>query len=315
MNALDIEGLTKVYRKGFWGKKHTALDGLSLGVAEGEIFGFIGANGAGKTTTFKILMGLTTPTAGSARILGQDIRAGGVRRRVGFLPEEASFYTYLTARELLVFYGRLQGLSPADVRARAEGIFETVGIGHAGDQRLGTFSKGMRQRFGIAQALVADPEILFLDEPLSGLDPAGRKSLKDLLVNLRLRGTTVFFSSHILSDAEAICDRIAVIDRGTLRALGRLDELLESRIRTFEIRVRNLSAEDLSALGAVSDAAADDGEGCTLNLSGDEDPDAWVGRIREKGGAVTALIPYRESLEEYFLRLQNRPGGPETEDG
>jgi ABC-2 type transport system ATP-binding protein len=314
MNALDIEGLTKVYRKGFWGKKHTALRGLRLEVAEGEIFGFIGANGAGKTTTFKILMGLTAPTEGSARILGQDIRARGVRRCVGFLPEEASFYAYLTARELLVFYGRLQGLSPADVRARAEGIFDTVGLGHAADLRLGTFSKGMRQRFGIAQALVGHPQVLFLDEPLSGLDPAGRKSLKDLLVALRGRGTTVFFSSHILSDAEAICDRIAVLDHGTLRALGRLDELLESRIRTFEIRVRNLPAEDLRALGAGEDAVIADGDGYTLNLSGDEDPDAWVGRIRERGGAVTALIPYRESLEEYFMRLQSPPGGPETED-
>jgi len=308
MAVLSIENLSKTYRRGFWGRPHIALCDLSLTVEEGEIFGFLGANGAGKTTTFKILMGLASATSGKANILGADSTSSGVRQHVGFLPEEAYFYSYLTAAELLFFYGRLQGMTRRDIAARIDEILESVGLTHARDTRLGEYSKGMRQRFGIAQAIVNDPKVLFLDEPLSGLDPLGRKGLKDLILALRDQGKTVFFSSHILSDAEAICDRIAIIHQGRLKAQGRLTDLLGSKVQSCEIRVSGIDVETATALGAGVASVTADGTMVMITLGADEDPDRWVGLLREKGARIEALIPFRESLEDYFVRTWGTEG-------
>ncbi len=301
MKAIEIENLAKVYRRGFWGTRFTALSGLSLSVEEGEIYGFIGANGAGKTTTFKILMGIAKPTSGSARILGTDISARGARMKAGYLPEESYYYNYLTARELLRFYGRLQGMRGRDVAARSGAILESVGLAESADARLGEFSKGMRQRFGIAQALVNDPAVLFLDEPLTGLDPPGRKGLRDLILDLKRRGKTVFFSSHILSDAEAICDRIAVLDRGGLVAEGPIGKLLGSKVKSYELQISGAQPDAVKDLGIGVGIRSDAGI-VHVTLDGTADPDAVIDRVRSAGGKVVALIPVRETLEEFFMR-------------
>ncbi len=309
MKALEIENLTKSYRRGFWGRKVAALTGLTLEVGQGEIFGFIGANGAGKTTTFKVVMGLARPDSGTARILGLDMSAPRARRNVGFLPEEPYYYTYQTARELLFFYGRLQGMRRADIAAAAGPALETVGLARSADVRLGEYSKGMRQRFGIAQALINDPALLFLDEPLSGLDPAGRKDLKDLIVALKGRGKTVFFSSHILSDAEAICDRIALIRGGRLEAVGSLSGLLGSKVKSYEIQVAGLSEDAVRGLGfkpgSVRSAA-----GVVFALEdGTADPAELARRVGSAGGKVVGIIPFRETLEDFFMRFESGGGG------
>jgi ABC-2 type transport system ATP-binding protein len=300
MLAIETEGLTKEYRRGFFRRRHLALDRLDLQVPEGEVFGFLGPNGAGKSTTFKLLMGLSSPTAGSARILGRDIGSRGARRPAGFLPEDAYFYTYLTGREMLRFYGRLQGIPVPEVRAREDGLLEKVGLAAARDVRLGEYSKGMRQRFGLAQALVADPRVLFLDEPLTGLDPLGRKFLKDLILGLRAEGRTIFFSSHILADAEAICDRVGILISGRLVKCGKIEELLAGTARTFDLAVEGLEAAAVGGLG--HQVFKTEGAMVWARIAPGKDPDQAVGEVRAAGGKVRALIPYRESLEEYFVQ-------------
>ncbi|MHC4780114.1 MAG: ABC transporter ATP-binding protein [Planctomycetota bacterium] len=313
MAAIETNKLAKEYRRGFFRQRHRALAGLDLAVEEGEIFGFLGPNGAGKSTTFKILMGLIEPTSGSATILGEHFRSAGARRGVGFLPEDAYFYSYLTARELLRFYGKLQGMRSRDVAAMEDGLLDRVGLSAAKDVRLGEFSKGMRQRFGIAQALVSDPKLLFLDEPLTGLDPLGRKDLKDLILSLRDDGKTIFFSSHILADAEAICDRVAILVKGELIEVGAIEDLLSGIERSFDLAVEGLGSEGVEELGAKVVKVEGDTIWARLNAGGD--PDAALGKAREAGGKIRALIPYRESLEEYFVRrADGGPQEPETRD-
>src|SRR5690349_22814654 len=227
MPAVEITNLTKDYEVGFWRKRKVrALDDLSLSIDEHQIFGFLGANGAGKTTTLKLLMRLIFPTSGSARILGQDIGNVAMHRRIGYLPENPYFYDYLTARELLEYCGELFGLSSAKRRDRAADLLARVKLDEKRwDTQLRKFSKGMLQRVGLAQSLVNDPEIVFLDEPMSGLDPVGRREVRDLIAALREEGKTVFMCSHILSDIEVLCDRVAILKRGKLAHLGHLDEL------------------------------------------------------------------------------------------
>src|SRR5689334_17886386 len=229
MSAIEILGLEKVYQVGFWRKKpKCALKPLHLQVEEGEVFGFLGPNGAGKTTTLKMLMGLVYPTSGSARILGGDISEPAVRARIGFLPEHPYFYDYLTGRELLEYYGRLSGMPSTGRSEKVSEMLSLVGLADAGDLQLRKYSKGMLQRVGIAQAILHDPKVVFLDEPMSGLDPMGRREVRDLMEQLKKQGKTVFFSTHILSDAEALCDRVAIIHLGELRGIGAVAELTSS---------------------------------------------------------------------------------------
>src|SRR5580765_192309 len=226
MSAIEINGLEKTYSVGFWRKKpKCALKPLQLTVDEGEIFGFLGPNGAGKTTTLKMLMGLVYPTGGSAKILGMEVNDPRMKAQIGFLPEQPYFYDYLTARELLEYYGQLSGVDPKQRSRKVNEVLQRVGLPDVGGVQLRKFSKGMLQRVGIAQAILHDPKVVFFDEPMSGLDPMGRREVRDLMEQLKHEGKTVFFSTHILSDAEALCDRVAVIHLGELRAVGAVADL------------------------------------------------------------------------------------------
>jgi ABC-2 type transport system ATP-binding protein len=229
MAAIEILGLAKTYQVGFWRKRpKCALHPLHLQVEEGEIFGFLGPNGAGKTTTLKMLMGLVYPTAGSARILGSEIDDPRMKAQIGFLPEQPYFYDYLTASELLEYYAQLSGLAAKDRKRRVAEVLARVGLPEVGSLQLRKFSKGMLQRVGIAQAILHNPRVLFFDEPMSGLDPIGRREVRDLMEELKQAGKTVFFSTHILSDAEALCDRVAIIHHGELRGVGAVADLTSS---------------------------------------------------------------------------------------
>src|SRR6266436_107926 len=236
MAAIEIVGLEKIYSVGFWRKRpKLALKPLNLTVEDGEVFGFLGPNGAGKTTTLKMLMGLVFPTGGSARILGMDVNDPGVKARIGFLPEQPYFYDYLTARELLEYYGRLSGVPGKDISGRAEAMLARVGLEDAGAVQLRKFSKGMLQRVGIAQAILHDPQVVFLDEPMSGLDPMGRREVRDIILALKQQGRTVFFSTHILSDAEMLCDRVGVLLGGKLQGIGSPGEIVSLEVHGMEI--------------------------------------------------------------------------------
>src|ERR1041385_3610557 len=246
MDAIRTEALTKHYTVGFWRPRpYVALDGLTLQVEQGEVFGFLGPNGAGKTTTLKLLMQLIYPTSGHAEILGKPIGDVSVKRRVGYLPETPYFYDYLTAEELLNYFGALFGYAAAERRRRTGALLDEVGIGKERRLPLRKFSKGMLQRVGIAQAILNDPEVVFLDEPMSGLDPLGRREMRQLILRLRDRGCTVFFSSHVLADAEALCSRVAILAGGRLVAAGRLSDLLAFQVRGWELVVSGVTTGTL----------------------------------------------------------------------
>ena len=302
--AVEIEGLTKLFRTGFFKQKSVlALDNLDLTVDRGVTFGFLGPNGAGKTTTLKLLMGLLRPTSGSARILGEPISSVTMHRRIGYLPEQAYFYDYLTARELLTYYGRLHDVEPRVLAPRVEELLERVGLERpAFNRQLRKFSKGMLQRVGLAQAIVNDPEIVFLDEPMSGLDPIGRRQVRDLMASLRDTGKTIFFSSHILSDVEALCDRVAILDKGRLVETGPLSEILHRRSGELEIVATDLDAGALEALQHEGfDIAATPG-GAHVRVASESEVPAALGRIRAHGGRLISVNPTRSSLEDFFMR-------------
>src|SRR5207302_7526790 len=245
--AIEIDRLTKDYEAGFLRKRKTcALDTLSLAVEQGQIFGFLGANGAGKTTTLKLLMRLIYPTAGSARILGRDINDISMHARIGYLPENPYFYDYLTAREFLNYCGQLFGEDRKTRERHTEELFTSVNLEEKSwDRQLRKFSKGMLQRVGLAQALVNDPEIVFLDEPMSGLDPVGRREVRDLIASLRNEGKTVFMCSHILSDIEVLCDSVAIVKNGKLAHAGTLEELRDAEANAIEIIASGVDADRL----------------------------------------------------------------------
>ena len=303
--AIEIKGLTHTYQKNFWEKKRLALDDLSLTVGEGEIFGFLGANGAGKTTTIKILAGLQYQTRGEASIFGIPARDMECRRLMGFMPENPYFYEYLTARESLDFYGALCDLPRAERAAHGGELLEFVGLSEAANIRLREFSKGMRQRLGIAQAIVHKPRLVILDEPMSGLDPAGRRQVREAILNLRAGGATIFFSSHILTDIEMICDRAALVDKGRLLAIGRLPELLDAKEREYEVGAADLSEADRRDLAALARRAIA-GENETLFIFADGEAAAKAVRMTVERGRLVSFRPIRESLEDYFMRTTGR---------
>ena len=304
--AIRLEELTKDYPVGFWRPRPVrALDGVSLDVEPGEILGFLGPNGAGKTTTLKLLLQLIYPTSGRAEILGRPAGDVEARRRLGYLPELPYFYDNLTAEELLVYFGGLFGLSAADARSRCATLLNRVGRGGARRRQLRKYSKGMLQRVGIAQALVNDPEVVFLDEPMSGLDPVGRRDTRDLIRELRDEGRTVFFSSHILSAAEALCSRVAILVQGRLVASGRLADLA-FEILGWELIVTGTDEGALSALGLDVVTTVGDGR-FVIDLPVDRPPDQLLPELGRRGLRVVSLTPRHESLEEYFMRLVEHP--------
>jgi ABC-2 type transport system ATP-binding protein len=301
--AIVARKLTHHYRRHFWSRPTRALEALDLEVQEGEIFGYLGANGAGKTTTIKILVGLQRQTAGEATIFGTDCRKPAARRLLGFQPENPYFYEYLSAAEALRFYGALCGLDRSRRAGRAEELLDFVGLGAARDVRVGDFSKGMRQRLGIAQALIHEPRLVILDEPMSGLDPVGRKQVRDLIRRLRDDGLTVFFSSHILGDVEMVADRVGLLVRGRLHAAGTLEELLQTRVRGVEVVAEGVPAQarqELTARAAAHQASGADR--LLLQYDGWDAADEAVAAVVRSGGRLRAVRPERESLEEYFMR-------------
>ncbi len=303
MLAIEIKNLTKEYTVGFWRKKPVrALDNLNLEVHQGESFGFLGPNGAGKTTTLKILMRLIFPTGGEAKILGADLNDMAMRARIGYLPEQPYFYDYLTARELLVYCGKLFGLSKSESLSRAEKLIQQVGLEHAADKQLRKYSKGMLQRAGLAQSLINDPEVLFLDEPMSGLDPMGRREVRDLIAGLRAQGKTVFFSSHVLSDVEVLCDRVAIMNKGCLIESGKLSDILGKCTNELEAVVANVPAQALAELQSFALMVTPVAEGARIRLESERQIERLVTIVHRNGGNVISLNPVRESLEDLFVR-------------
>src|SRR5262245_21604377 len=302
--AIDTEERTKADKVGFWRPRpYRALDLLTLRVNPGEVFGFLGPNGAGKTTTLKLLLQLVFPTAGRADILGRPVGDLEVRRRIGFLPENPYFYDNLTAEELLQYFGSLFGYSPAERRARASRLLDRVGLGAERRLQLRKYSKGMVQRVGIAQALINDPEVLFLDEPMSGLDPLGRRDIRALILELRDRGTTVFFSSHILSDAEVLCSRVAIVSGGRLATVGRLTDMAGYELRGWEVVVTDLAPEVVTRLAGrgIKATAGSDGR-YTLELPKTARPETVVGDLAASGAALVSVSPVHTTLEEIFVQ-------------
>jgi len=299
VRAIEILGLEKVYQVGFWRKRpRRALHPLSLAVEQGEIFGFLGPNGAGKTTTLKLLMGLVFPTGGTARILDMELDDPRMKAQIGFLPEQPYFYDYLTARELLRYYGKLSGLDSKQLAPRVDAVLEQVGLKDAANVQLRKFSKGMLQRAGIAQAILHDPKVVFLDEPMSGLDPMGRREVRVLIEQLKNDGKTVFFSTHILSDAEALCDRVAILNQGTLRGVGSVEELTAGMRAQVEIVwAGNSTPIALTRLGAACRTAGDTVRAVLPSAQ----QDAAIEALRREQLRLISVTPVRLSLEDYFM--------------
>lgn len=304
MSIIEINNLTKDYEVGFWRKRKVrALDGLSLSVDANQIFGFLGANGAGKTTTLKLLMRLIFPTSGSARILGHDISAVSMHQRIGYVPENPYFYDYLTARELLHYCGQIFGLPATEHRKRAAALLSRVRLDEKRwDTQLRKFSKGMLQRVALAQSLINDPEIVFLDEPMSGLDPVGRREVRDLIASLREEGKTVFMCSHILSDIEVLCDRVAILKRGKLSQVGYLDEL---RQRTegpnrMEVLATGSDAMTLKKYLPEIEITATP-RGLRIEIAAEDEIEGVLKALRQAGGKLVSVQPIKQSLEELFM--------------
>ena len=299
MEIIRTEFLSKTYKSGF--RRIEALKELSLSVEKGEVFGFLGPNAAGKTTTIKILMNLTFPSSGRAWILEKEVGTREVKRRVGYLPEHPAFYPNLTGMELLKFYGRLFGLSGKGERERVIELFRLVGLEGAANLPVGSYSKGMLQRIGMAQTLVNDPEVVILDEPLAGVDPVGRKSLRDLILHLKEVGKTVFFSTHILQDVELVCDRVGILMKGRLVSVGRLDKILSEEVESIEITLRDLSIKSMEQLTHVAVNVIGDRDRCMM-VVGDENGLESIQRIvGKRGGRIVSIIPRAKTLEEHFM--------------
>ncbi len=304
MQAIVTHGLTKVYRGQLGRGVSRSLDALNLEVGRNEVFGFLGRNGAGKTTTIKLLCSLLKPTAGEAMIFGKSVRDRHSRRSVGYLPESPYFYEYLTPRETIIFYGRLQGL-PRDRREREwDRLSELLDLREIGAQRVRGFSKGMRQRLGFAVALVGDPELLILDEPMSGLDPLGRKAIRELILRLRDEKKTLFFSSHVLGDVEQICDRVGILVKGRLTVTGRLDQLLTRTVKQIEVIADGLERGPLNELAGHAERWRDSEAGRHFYMPDPESANALVREIHKRGGRLVEFNPVKETLEDYFMRQQ-----------
>ena len=306
MDAIRTEALTKHYTVGFWRQRpYLALEALTLKVGQGEVFGFLGPNGAGKTTALKLLMQLIYPTSGRAEILGRPVGDVEVKRRIGYLPENPYFYDYLSAEELLEYFGALFGHPAAERRRRASALLDEVGIGAERRLQLRKFSKGMLQRVGIAQAIINEPEVVFLDEPMSGLDPLGRRELRELILRLRDRGCTVFFSSHVLSDAEALCSRVAILANGRLVAEGPLSEILAFKVRGWELVVSGLTdaaLEEARNHAGVLRATRLGPQRYALDFSLTVPPEHLLAELVSQGAALVSLNPLRDTLEDFFVR-------------
>lgn len=306
-DALRLVGLTKAFRSGlFVRRSRPALKGVSFTVPRGVIFGYLGPNGSGKTTTLKIVMGLLARDAGSVEVLGHPLEDRTWRYRAGYLPEHPYFYDYLTPLEYVDYAGRLHGMSPGQRRDRSRELLRTMGLERSQGVPLRRFSKGMLQRVGIAQALVNDPELVFLDEPMSGLDPLGRRLVRDLILDLKRQGKTVFFSTHILSDAETLCDEVAVLRAGELLRVGPLAQILQVDVSHMEVLVTGLSSEAASTLPVSGRQAL--GERWRLEVQ-EESVGRVISAVEAAHGRILSVQSVRQSLEDYFVKeMQEQQG-------
>ena len=311
MSVVVAKDLRKSFRTGFLLRSVEAVRGVDLDVKEGEVFGFIGPNGAGKTTTIKMLTGLIFPTSGHATIHGISVTDPRSRARLGFMPESTDFHEYLTGREFLDFHGRLLGLPREVRRERIPKLLERVNMLHAADLRLRRYSKGMRQRVGLAQALIGDADLLILDEPMSGLDPLGRRHVRDLILSLRDEGKTVFVTSHILADAEVICDQVAIILGGRIVHQGYLDELLHEEVEGAELVVEGIDEAIFAELRSSARRAVPQGARFLLDFSQSADAEKAFARALEAGGRVRSFVPKRRSLEDLMVSKMNNKEGVE----
>ena len=301
--VIEIEGLCKDFRAGFWRRRMRVLHSLDLVVHQGEIFGYLGPNGAGKTTTLKLLTGLILPTAGSAHIMGRDLTDVAAKQHIGFLPENPYFYDYLTGREFLDFCGRLFGLTASDRRDRISRLLRLTEMEEAAHRQLRKYSKGMLQRLGLAQALVNDPLLVILDEPMSGLDPLGRKAMRDIILQLKAEGRTIFFSSHILPDVEVLCDRVGILVAGQLRDVGRLDQILKTETESIELTLTHVPAEVVATLqGLAQTPVLEQPDGVLIRLPDEQRLDMALRAALAAGARVISVVPQRVTLEAHFLR-------------
>jgi ABC-2 type transport system ATP-binding protein len=300
--VLEVQNLHKEFVRGFLRKRTIAVDGISFAVEAGEVFGFLGPNGAGKTTTMKMLMGLIYPSGGTATILGARVGDLEAKRRIGYLPENPYFYDYLSATEYLHMIGRIYGLDRRARDRRAGELLERVGLGMAESRAMRSYSKGMLQRVGLAQALMGDPELIVLDEPMSGLDPIGRREVRELILELRERGKTVFFSTHILADANLLCDRVGIIVKGKLRDVGPLGQLLSPKVHRVEIVWQGPDALATELAADFAGEHSRSSEGQVFVVREPELVDRFVAAVLAGGGSLTQVTPQRETLEELFVR-------------
>ena len=300
--VIKTENLTKVFKVGLTGRRVTALNDLHLEVRRGEIFGFLGPNGAGKTTTIKILMGLIYPTKGKAWIMDRELGDVEVKSHIGFLPEQPYFYDYLTSTEFLEFYGQLFGLERKELRTRLKSLLALVGLEKAADIQLRKFSKGMLQRIGIAQALINHPELIVLDEPMSGLDPIGRKDIRDIILRLKEEGKTIFFSTHIIPDVEMICDRVGILMNGELVNVGRLNDIIDAKIKYIEIITSGIEREALFHLPDIEVSVYDAWNHVSIRVRDENKLDRVLEIIKDGRGKIISVIPQRETLEEHFIK-------------
>jgi len=300
--VIQIEGLSKDYRVGFWGRRVRVLHDLSLEIGAGETFGYLGPNGAGKSTTIKLLLGLIRPTAGTGRVLARPLGDASTRGRIGFLPENPSFYEYLTGQEFLTYCGRLLGVSRSALREQVPALLAEVGLDRAARQQIRKYSKGMVQRLGLAQALLGDPHLLILDEPMSGLDPIGRKEVRDLILRQRAAGRTVFFSTHILPDVEMICDRVGILVGGRLARSGSMRTLLGEELESIEVTATSIPAETLAAVErlALSPPLVQE-DRVMVRLPGEAELEVALFMLVGAKSRVLSVVPQRRSLETIFL--------------
>ncbi len=315
MEAIKISGLKKIFKTDFLRKSVVAVNNLSFSVEEGTIFGFLGPNGAGKTTTIKVIVGLLKPSAGSVEIFGKSIDDINSRTDMGYLPESPYFYDYLTGRELLNYYSHLIDMKGLNRNARIEELLKRVGLWEARNQPLRSYSKGMLQRIGISQALLNNPKLLILDEPMSGLDPIGRKEMRDLIFELREQGKTIFFSTHILADVELICDRVAIINKGNLLSVGRLNELKPLKEEVYEIAIEGVTAEKITEYRTISKDIRKSGDNFIIRVNSSAHIEKIWEITRKNNGRIIAVIPLRKSLEEIFIEelgLTKNEGGSLT---
>lgn len=305
MYPIETSKLRVVYKPSLLAPAVRGLEGLDIQIESGQIFGYIGSNGAGKTTTIKALLGLIRPTSGRAMLFGQNSNQRTARTDIGYLPEAPYFYEYLSGRETLTFYAKLSGTETNAISKRVDEVAENVGITKALDRAVRTYSRGMRQRLGLAQAIIHRPKLLILDEPMSGLDPLGRRDVREIIQAEAEKGTTIFFSSHILSDVETLCDQIGVLADGKLMAIGELEKLAKSRVSAVELDLTGVKAADLVPLGDKLMKTSMHKELLRCVVSNQEAADEAVKLALNAGGHIRKLIYIQESLEDVFARLSS----------